>query len=173
MREFKVGQFTVILCVGDITGQSADAICNPANSLMYMGGGVAGALRRAGGEEIEREALKHAPVPVGEAVATTAGRLGARWVIHAPTMEQPAMPTTAEKVKRATLAALKCADRIGAGSLVIPGMGTGVGGLPFDAAAESMISALREFRPSGRLRRIILCDRNEEMVSAWREKMEK
>jgi len=166
MVEFRLGELVVELKVGDITAQSADAICNPANSLMYMGGGAAGALKRAGGDEIEREALRHAPVPVGEAVATSAGRLSARWVVHAPTMERPAMPTTSEKVERATRAALECADGIGAKTLVIPGMGTGVGGLSFEAAARAMVAALRSFRPRV-LRKVILCDRNEEMVRAW------
>ncbi|MEM2874579.1 MAG: macro domain-containing protein [Candidatus Hadarchaeales archaeon] len=170
MEEFNLGAFTVIVRVGDITRESADAICNPANSLMYMGGGAAGALKRAGGEEIEKEALRHAPVPVGRAVATTAGRLNARWVIHSPTMERPAMPTTQEKVRMAVLAALRCADEVGAESLVMPGMGTGVGGLSSADAAEAMISALRGFTPKA-LRRIILCDRNEGMVSAWLEKL--
>jgi len=76
---FKLGKLAIEVKRGDLTKVEAHAICNPANSLLYMGGGAAGALKRAGGEEIEREALKQAPVPVGKAVATTAGRLRARW----------------------------------------------------------------------------------------------
>jgi len=166
-KEFKLGAFAIVAKVGDITSESADAICNPANSLMYMGGGAAGALKKAGGEVIEREALKQAPVSVGEAVATSAGKLKAKWVIHAPTMERPAMPTTEEKVKRATLAALRRADEVGAESIVFPGMGTGVGGLSFESAAAAMISAFEEFGCPERLKRIVLCDRNEGMVKAW------
>ncbi|MEM2878125.1 MAG: macro domain-containing protein [Candidatus Hadarchaeales archaeon] len=170
VKKCRIGVFAVETTTGDITGMKADAICNPANSLMYMGGGAAGALKRAGGEVIEKEALRHAPVPVGRAIATTAGRLTARWVIHAPTMERPAMPTTQEKVRMAVLAALRCADEVGAESIVFPGMGTGVGGLSFASAAEAMISAVRGFRPKA-LKKIILCDRNEGMVSAWLEKL--
>ncbi len=155
---------------GDLTKQAADAICNPASSLLYMGGGAAGALKRAGGQEIELEALKHAPVPVGKAIATTAGKLPARWVVHAPTMERPAMRTTAEKVRLATKAALECAEGAGAKSIVIPGMGTGVGGVSPEAAAKAMALSLKEFAPAAKsLTRITLCDLSDEMVNAWEQ----
>ncbi|MDI6642600.1 MAG: macro domain-containing protein [Candidatus Hodarchaeaceae archaeon] len=166
---FRLGDLVVEVKRGDLTKQAADAICNPANSLMSMGGGAAGALKRAGGEEIEREALRHASVPVGKAIATTAGKLPARWVVHAPTMERPAMATTSEKVYRATLAALRCADEAGAKSIAIPGMGTGVGGVSSEAAARAMVRAVREFAPVKTLREIILCDLSEEMVGAWEQ----
>ena len=165
----KLGTLRIKVRHGDLTKQAADAICNPANSLMFMGGGAAGALKRVGGEEIERGALKHAPVPVGKAVATTAGNLKARWVVHAPTMERPAMRTTGEKVYRATKAALECAEAAGAKSIVIPGMGTGVGMISCENAAEAMVKAIKEFSKSARyLREILLCDLDYEMVVAWR-----
>ncbi len=169
-----MGKLEITLLVGDLTKQEADAITNPANSLMFMGGGAAGALKRAGGEEIEKEARMKAPIPVGKAVATTAGRLKAKFVIHAPTMERPAMPTTREKVYLATKAAIECADEVGAKSLVIPGMGTGVGGLSFEEAAEAMISAIKEIsKKLKNLQKIILCDINEQMVKAWRKELER
>ena len=140
---FRIGGLKVEVKCSDLTKESADAICNPANSLMYMGGGAAGALKRAGGEEIEREALKQAPVSVGNAIATTAGKLRARWVVHAPTMERPAMRTTGEKVYLATKAALARADEIGARSIAIPGMGTGVGAVSYVDAARAMVRASR------------------------------
>lgn len=165
---FRLDNLTIEVELGDLTKQKVDVLCNPANSLMYMGGGAAGALKRAGGEEIEREALKHAPVPVGKAVATTAGKLQARWVVHAPTMERPAMPTTGKTVYLATKAALDCAEQAGAESIVLPGIGTGVGGVPFEGAAEAMIKALEEFSPVAKsLKEIVLCDLSEEMVDAW------
>lgn len=171
---FKIEKLTVIVKRGDLTRQKADAICNPANSLMYMGGGAAGALKRTGGEEIEREALKHAPVPVGKAIATTAGKLQARWVVHAPTMERPAMRTTSEKGYFATKAALERADNIGARSLVFPGMGTGVGGVSEEAAAGAMVRAIRDFIQVARtLKEIILCDRNKEMADDWSKELSK
>lgn len=171
---FKIENLTVIVKRGDLTKQKADAICNPANSLMYMGGGAAGALKRTGGEEIEREALKHAPVPVGKAIATTAGKLQARWLVHAPTMERPAMRTTSENVYFATKAALECADKIGAKSLVLPGMGTGVGGVSAKAAAGAMVRAIKEFiQVAKTLKEIILCDIDQEMVDAWSKELSK
>jgi len=167
-RVLKLGDLSIVVKRGDLTKQKVDALCNPANSLMYMGGGAAGALKRAGGEEIEREALKHAPVPVGKAIATTAGKLQARWVVHAPTMERPSMPTTGKKVYLATKAALDCAEQACAESIVLPGMGTGVGGVPFEGAAEAMIKALKEFAPAAKsLKEIVLCDLSDEMVDAW------
>ena len=165
---FKLGRLKIEVKRGDLTKQAPDAICNPASSLMYMGGGAAGALKRTGGEEIELEALKHAPVPVGKAITTTAGKLQARWVVHAPTMERPAMPTTGEKVYLATKAALDCAEQVGAESIVLPGMGTGVGRVPFEGAAEAMIKALKEFAPAAKsLKEIVLCNLSEGMVDAW------
>jgi len=165
---FTIGDLTVVVKRGDLTKESADAICNPANSLMLMDGGAAGALKRAGGEEIEREARKHAPIPVGKAVVTSAGRLKARWVIHALTMVRPAMRIRSEDVYLATRAALECADRVGASSIMIPGMGTGIGGVSFEGAAESMIKAIEDFAPHPRsLKRIILCDLSDGMVNAW------
>jgi len=160
---------TIVIKRGDLTKEPADAICNPANSSLRMGGGAAGAIKRAGGAEIEQEALKHAPVPVGKAVVTGAGELKARWVVHAPTMERPAMATTSEKVYFATKAALFCAERVGAKSLVFPGMGTGVGGMSYTEAAEAMLRALKEFALAAKsLKEIVLCDLSDEMVDAWK-----
>ncbi len=171
---FASGNLTIDVLKGDLTKQKADAICNPASSQMLMGGGAAGAIRRAGGVEIEREALRHAPLPVGKAVATGAGGLMARWVVHAPTMERPAMPTTADKVYRATKAALLCTESVGARSLVIPGMGTGVGGVPPGEAAEAMLRAIVEFGRGARsVKKVVLCDIDESMVEAWKSVLKK
>jgi O-acetyl-ADP-ribose deacetylase (regulator of RNase III) len=167
-----LGNLTIDILEGDITKQEADAICNPANSLMLMGGGAAGAIMRVGGAEIEREALKHAPLPVGKAVATVARKLRSKWVVHAPTMERPAMPTTADKVYRATKAALICAEKVGARSMAIPGMGTGVGEVRVDEAAGAMLKAIKEFAEEAKsLKRVILCDIDESMVEAWKRAM--
>lgn len=142
---------------GDITEMSVDAIVNPANSLLIMGGGVAGAIKRKGGVEIEEEARKHAPVPVGEAVATTAGRLKAKYIIHAPTMERPAMRIGLENVEKATRAALKLADKLGIETIAFPGMGTGVGGIPYYGAAREILEVVKEHIDNGTgLKEIIL-----------------
>jgi len=153
---------------GDITQVKADAVVNPANSLGEMGGGVAGALRSAGGAEIEKEAMSKAPIPVGEAISTTAGKLPFRYVIHAPTMEKPAEASTIEKIRKATLAAVMCADSYGVKVLAIPGMGTGVGGISPGSAAEVMVETLRNYETAS-IRKIILIDQEADMARAFRE----
>ncbi len=171
--ERKLGSLMIKGVVGDITEIDVDAIVNPANSSMIMGGGVAGAIKRKGGAEIEEEARRHAPVPVGEAVATSGGRLKARYVIHAPTMERPAMRTTPEKVYLATRAAIRTALKIGISKIAIPGMGTGVGGLGFREAADAMLRGIRDALAEGCLREIIFIDLNEELVKEFCSLLEK
>ena len=164
----------IIPFAGDITKLNVDAIVNAANSQLWMGGGVAGAIKRAGGEEIEREALKQAPVPVGKAVATTAGRLKSKWVIHAPTMERPAMAIDKENVALAARAALRCSDQIGAKTIAIPALGTGVGGVPKDIAAKTMISTIiNHIDEKTGISEIILCDISREQISEFEKILQK
>src|ERR687896_900805 len=113
---------------GDITALGVDAIANAANNHLWMGAGVAGAIKRAGGEEIEREAVAKGPIAVGDAVATGAGRLAARHVIHGAVMGQD-LQTDADLVRRTTRRCLEVAEEVGAESLAFPAFGTGVGGL--------------------------------------------
>jgi O-acetyl-ADP-ribose deacetylase (regulator of RNase III) len=138
---------------GDIAKVEADAVANAANDHLWMGAGVAGALKRAGGEEIEREALALGPIPLGSAVATTAGRLPARWVIHGAVMGQD-LRTDADLVGRTTRACLELADELGCGSLALPAFGTGVGGFPLAECARIMVNAARRFEPRS-LERVI------------------
>ena len=154
---------------GDITRVVCDAVVNPANSLGYMGGGVAGVIKRVGGLEIEKEAVSKAPIPVGSAVATTAGLLPCRFVIHAPTMEKPAMRTSVEKVRRATRAAFVVAKKLGLKSIAFPGMGTGVGGVDAMDAAHVMVDVAREYLDD--FDEIVFVDVNEDMVNAWRKEV--
>lgn len=137
---------------GDITEEVCDAIVNPANSLLLMGGGVAGALKRKGGEEIEKEALLKAPVPVGKAVFTKAGRLKAKYIIHAPTMERPAMKINSENVYKATEAALLEAEKLNVESITFPVMGAGVGGLTINEAGTTMIKVIKSLISQGKLK---------------------
>jgi O-acetyl-ADP-ribose deacetylase (regulator of RNase III) len=132
---------------GDITALDVDAIANAANNELWMGAGVAGAIKRAGGEEIEREAVAKGPIPVGEAVATGAGGLKARWVIHGAVMGQD-LRTNADLVKQTTESCLREAEELGVESLALPAFGTGVGGLPLDECAEIMVAAVRSHEPS-------------------------
>jgi len=163
---------TIEVLKGDITEVDADAIVNPANSSLIMGGGVAGAIKRKGGNIIEEEAHKHAPCPIGKAVITTAGQLKAKYVIHAPTMERPAMRTTFTKVVKAIIAALRKADENNISVIAFPGMGTGVGGLsPNDGARafrEAIKSFLLEKRPKA-LKKILLVAYDDELFNAFKQ----
>ena len=165
----------VHVMLGDITKvEGFDAVVNPANSYLVMGGGVAGALRRAGGREIEDEARRHAPVPVGRAVITGAGRLKVKHVIHAPTMRAPASKIGIGNVRKATAAALEAAEAAGIESLVFPGMGTGVGGVPAGEAAEVMVDVIVEFlRTSKKVRRVGLIAIDKELHDAFLEAVKK
>ena len=152
VREIKCGDKVIVVAKGDITLVECDAVVNPANSLMIMGGGVAGALRRAAGEEVEIEARHKAPVPVGKAVTTSAGKLVPRIkkIIHAPTMERPAMRTTRNKVVKAAKAALEEAARQGVECIAFPALGAGVGGLTANESLEAMLEALDEYLASAK-----------------------
>lgn len=156
----------ITIAHGDITSLEADAIVNAANSYGIMGGGVAGAIKRAGGQEIELEAVSQAPIPVGFAVITRAGRLKCKQVIHAPTMEQPASIVDTGNVSEATRGALECAEENGLKRIAIPGMGTGVGGVPFDRAAKAMLEAIVNFEGVN-LEEVILIDKDKKMVEEW------
>ena len=120
----------------DITALEVDAIANAANTRLLHGGGVAGAIARAGGPAVQAESDAKAPIGLGDAVETTAGDMPATWVIHAATMELGG-PTSADIIRRATASTLQRADALGARSLALVAFGTGVGGFPLDEAARS------------------------------------
>ena len=86
--EIKVGKATLLIVNGDITEQQVDVVTNAANNRLWMGGGVAGAIKAKGGEDIEEEAMKQGPIPVGEVAVTAAGNLPVTKVYHAVVMEQ-------------------------------------------------------------------------------------
>jgi len=131
---------------GDIATVEADAVANAANDRLWMGAGVAGALKRTGGEEIEREAMAQAPIDIGSAVATTAGRLPARWVIHGAVMGQD-LRTDGDLVRRTTRSCLELADELGCRSLALPAFGTGIGGFALAECARVMVEEARSFQP--------------------------
>ena len=119
----------IILIQGDITDYKTDAIVNAANNELWMGSGVAGAIKAKGGIEIEEEAKAKGPIKVGEAVATTAGKLKAKFVIHAAVMGQDSK-TNENYIRNATLSSLKEAEELNLSSIAFPALGTGVGGFP-------------------------------------------
>jgi O-acetyl-ADP-ribose deacetylase (regulator of RNase III) len=153
---------------GSILNVTADAIINAANSLGFMGGGVAGVIKRAAGQSVEDEARVQAPIAVGKAVLTSGGKTKFKGIIHAPTMPGPGMRIPAENVALATKAALALADEKGFLSVAIPGMGTGVGGVAPNDAAAHMIREVQNFSPHV-LKQVILVDVDPAMVKAWRQ----
>jgi O-acetyl-ADP-ribose deacetylase (regulator of RNase III) len=119
----------------DITKLDVDVIANAANTELKHGGGVAGAISRAGGPSIQRESSSVAPIGLGEAVETSGGEMPCKWVIHAATMELGG-PTSAEIIRAATAATLRRASELGARSVALVAFGTGVGGFALDEAAR-------------------------------------
>jgi O-acetyl-ADP-ribose deacetylase (regulator of RNase III) len=152
---------------GDITKLEVDAIANAANTDLRHGGGVAGAIVRAGGGSIQEESDRLAPIGLGEAVATGAGELPCRWVIHAATMRLGG-PTSAEIIRDATASTLRVADELGARSLALVAFGTGVGGFPVAEAARIEAEAARRHLDAGSaLERIVFCVRGAEAREAF------
>src|ERR1700733_11465359 len=152
----------------DINQLEVDAIANAANTGLMHGGGVAGAIARAGGPEVQRESDERAPIGLGEAVETTGGAMPCRWVIHAATMELGG-PTSADIIRRATASTLRRADELGARSLALVAFGTGVGGFPIDQAAEIEVEEVRRHLDSGqsRLERVIFAVRGAAAREAF------
>ncbi len=148
MHEKRIGRGLLVLLLGDITERGADAVVNAANNHLWMGAGVAGAIKRKGGAAIEEEARSKGPIPVGEAVATGGGALRARHVIHAAGMGQD-LKTSGEIVASCTAASLRCAEALGIASIAFPAIGTGVGGLPVDEAARRMLRASADHLRAG------------------------
>jgi O-acetyl-ADP-ribose deacetylase len=150
----------------DVTRLEVDAIANAANTQLRHGGGVAGAISRAGGPEVQRESGERAPIGLGEAVETTAGDMPARWVIHAATMELGG-PTSAEIIERATASTLAKAEELGCSSLALVAFGTGVGGFPLDEAARLMVGVASEHE--GELEQIVFAVHGEDAERAFSE----
>ena len=148
----------------DITKLEVDAIANAANTQLLHGGGVAGAISRAGGPAVDRESRERAPIELGDAVETTAGEMPARWVIHAATMELGG-PTSADVIERATRSTVEVAERLGCRSLALVAFGTGVGGFPLDEAARVMTGVVRAH--DGGLERIVFAVRGDDAVRAF------
>ena len=151
----------------DVTRLEVDAIANAANTHLRHGGGVAGAIVRAGGRAIQEESDRKAPIALGEATETAAGDLPARWVIHAATMT-PGGPTSAEVIRQATASTLAKADALGARSLALVAFGTGVGGFPLEEAARIEVEEVRRHLDVGSaLELIVFAVRGDEARAAF------
>jgi len=132
---------------GDITEQRADALVNAANTNIRMGGGVAGALREAAGEGIQREANRTAPIDLGEAVETGAYELNSEYVVHAATMELGG-DANESTIRKATRNALARADSLVCESVVLPALGCGIAGVELDEGSCYIFEEIRDFEPT-------------------------
>ena len=139
----------IVIIQGDITEQDTETIVNAANNELWMGGGVAGAIKRKGGEKIEKEALSKGPIPIGEVAVTKGGKLKAKYVIHAATMEMD-FQTDARIIEQATLNSLKKAEEMGLKSIALPALGSGIGGFAIAVCARIMLSVARDFSKSAK-----------------------
>jgi O-acetyl-ADP-ribose deacetylase (regulator of RNase III) len=155
----------LVVVDGDITALDVGAVANAANDHLWMGAGVAGAIKRAGGEEIEREAVARGPIAIGDAVATGAGALPASYVIHAAVMGQD-LRTSAEVIARATRRTLEIAEELELDSVALPAFGTGVGGFPLEQCAQIMVGTARAF-PVRSLRRVVFAVFGDEAKAAF------
>jgi len=154
--KIKVGDIEVESTVGDITRVSVEAIANAANSDLLMGSGVAGAIKHAGGDVIEKEAVAQGPIKAGEAIITSGGKLAARYVIHCAGMP-PGGQATYSRVKTSVIAGLKLASSKGVRSVALPAIGAGVGGLPGEESASAIVEAIKmHSKHPGSVRRVVL-----------------
>jgi len=169
-----VGRTHLEIVPGDITELPVDAIVNAANSELWMGAGVAGAIKRVAGEVVEREAMAQGPIKVGEAVATTAGDLKiVKWVIHAAVMG-PDLKTSADAIAKATRSTLEIADKCGARSIAIPAFGTGVGGFPIYQCASIMLAEVVRYlqdHPRTAFRQIMFSVYSDSSKAAFKNAM--
>ena len=158
----------------DITTARVDAIVNAANEALQLGSGVAGAIRRRGGPAIQKECDRIGHCAVGDAVVTGAGDLAARWVIHAVgPIWRGGMRGEDDLLESAVRAALLRAEEVGARSIALPAISTGMFGFPLYRAARISVGAARAFAGSARtVERILFCLFDEESCSAFRRELE-
>jgi len=165
-----VGRTALEIVSGDITELAVDAVANAATTELSMGAGVAGALKRVGGEAVEKEAVAQGPIAVGEAVATTGHDLKAQWVIHAA-VTGPDLQTDAHAIAEATHGALAMADNVRIRSLAVPAFGTGVGGFPLYQCASIMVAETVRYlkaTPKTSLRHVIFSVHSEAARAAFK-----
>ena len=170
----KIGKTMVVVERGDITDAEVDAVVNAANAELWMGAGVAGALKRKGGVVIEEDALRQGPIEIGEAVLTVAGNLAATHVIHAVTMGKD-LRTDPEKITAATRATLAIAEKHKLSSLAFPALGSGVGGVPPAQSADAMLSTVVEHvkRGNSSLERVLFVLYEDQAQKAFSEALKR
>jgi O-acetyl-ADP-ribose deacetylase (regulator of RNase III) len=170
----KIAKTTLVVERGDITDAEVDAVVNAANSELWMGTGVAGAMKRKGGVVIEEEALRQGPIEIGEAVLTVAGNLPATHVIHAATMGKD-LRTDPEKIAAATRSTLALAEKHKLESIAFPALGSGVGGVPLGQSAEAILSTIIQHvaRGNSSLQRVLFVLYQDEAYKAFTDTLKR
>ncbi len=171
--KIKVGKSTLELVEGDITQMQTDAIVNAANARLIMGGGVAGAIKRKGGPQIQAECNKIGGTYVGGAVITGGGNLEARYVIHAvgPRMGEG---NEDEKLKNATLNSLKLADDKNITSIAFPAISAGIFGFPIDRCAEIMLHTVIDYLgKQTHLEKVVFCLFGQEAYDVFEKQLKR
>ena len=173
MDSFLAGKTKIGLLKGDITQSGTDAIVNAANSALQMGGGVAGAILRSGGESIQRECDKIGGIPVGTAAITGGGNLRARYVIHAVGPRQ-GEGGEGRKLAGATRSSLELADSNELESIALPAVSSGIFGIPLDFCARTMMEAAISYLRTGEhsLREVVFCLFDNEALEAFSQALE-
>ncbi len=164
----KIKDTEIKVVMGDITEFKADAIVNAANNKGFMGGGVAGAIKKKGGKAIEDEAVKKCPINIGEAIFTSAGSLKAKYIIHAATMDMT-FKTDEVKIRNSCRNSLKVADELKVNSIVFPALGCGVGGFPLLASAKIMAQEVWRYlrEEESTLKEITFCLYDKEAYAVF------
>jgi O-acetyl-ADP-ribose deacetylase len=154
---------------GDLTDMNTDAIVNAANNDLKLGGGVAGAIRRKGGSQIQAECDKIGTIPLGGAAITSGGKLKARHVIHAASMELGGR-TSALTLRSSTAHSLRIAAQQGLKTIAFPAVGTGIAAFPLRECAEIMLrEALRHLEGNTTIEKIYFVLYDEEALSTFKE----
>ena len=144
--DYKINNATFRVNYGDITRLTADALVSSDDNYLSMGGGVSAALLRAGGEVIAIEARKHTPLKIGEVAVTSAGKLAAKYIFHAVTIDYTNMIFASEEtIQAATIRCMQLADTLGVRVIAFPALGTGVANFPFQLAAEVMTRTIADY----------------------------
>ena len=169
-----VGKTKLEVASGDITVLAVDAVVTPSATELWMDHGVAAAVKRAGGEAVEKEAVLQGPVAIGEAVITTGHDLKARWVVHVA-LTDAGPQADAAGIAKATRASLVAAERCHARSVAIPAFGTGGGGFPLYQCASimltEMVAYLKERGKGTCLRHIVLSVYDDAARAAFKNAM--
>lgn len=171
LKEIEINGRKIKVVLGDITKENTEAIVNAANSLLKHGGGVAGAIVRKGGMEIQRESdeivRKRGPVPVGSSVYTGAGKLKAKYVIHTvgPVWGEG---NEEEKLRNAVKSALKLADDLKVSSVALPAISTGIFGYPKEEGTRVIFEEVVNFlKRDSHLKEVHLISIDEETANIF------